>query len=63
MKVPRGMYSTTGDGLGDPERATPEQVAHWSASEISAARDALASPSPVVRALRRVTEKSLGRTR
>ena len=38
-KVPRGMYSPNHNGLGDPERATPQQVLYQSAAEIQARRD------------------------
>lgn len=59
--VPRGSYGPNYDGLGDPERFTPQEIHTRPTADLVAAREAYRSPSVVVVRLRKAYDRALGR--
>lgn len=59
--VPRGLLGTSYDGLGDPERFTPQERLTRPTADLTAEREAYRSPSLVVVRLRKAYDRAMGR--
>jgi hypothetical protein len=60
-RIPAGLYGPERDGLGDPDRPTVAERMVRSPERLAEERQRRSSPTPIVRALQRATDRALGR--
>jgi hypothetical protein len=61
-QTPRGLYGPARTGLGDPTRVTPQEALRYTLDDVLQRRREQESFSPLVRLLRRTSDRALGRS-